>query len=95
MKVNLHNHTKLCNHASGEIEEYIIQAIQNGTKYFGFSDHAPMDYDPKYRMSFNDMPIYEKDILELKERYKDDIEILLGYEVDYLKTQPLVMNFDL
>ena len=85
MKVDLHNHTKLCNHANGEIDEYIKEAILNNTKYFGFSDHAPMDYDPKYRMSFNDMPIYERDVLELKEIYKDDIEILLGYEVDYLK----------
>ena len=85
MKVDLHNHTKLCNHANGEMDEYIKKAINSGTKYFGFSDHAPMDYDPKYRMNFNDMSVYESDVLKLKERYKGDIEILLGYEVDYLK----------
>ena len=30
------------------------------------------------------MDAYVKDVLDAKERYKDKIEILLGYEVDYL-----------
>ncbi len=85
MIVDLHNHTPLCNHAEGEIFEYVQRAIETGITYFGFSDHAPMDFDPKYRMSFSDMKSYEKDVLEAKEKYKDKIEILLGYEVDYLK----------
>jgi len=85
MIVDLHNHTKLCNHAEGEIEEYIQKAIQNNTQYFGFSDHAPMDFDPKYRMSFEQMTSYENEVLKAKEKYKDKITILLGYEVDYLE----------
>ncbi|MCV6607309.1 MAG: histidinol-phosphatase [Campylobacterales bacterium] len=85
MIVDLHNHTTLCNHAEGEMEEYIIQSISNGTKYFGFSDHAPMDFDKKYRMSLEESKDYEKDLLILKEKYKNKIEILLGYEVDFLK----------
>jgi histidinol-phosphatase (PHP family) len=85
MVVDLHNHTKLCNHAEGEIEEYIQKAIEVGTKYFGISDHAPMNFDEKHRMCFKEMKNYEKDILALKEKYKEKIEILLGYEVDYLK----------
>jgi histidinol-phosphatase (PHP family) len=85
MIVDLHNHTPLCNHAKGEPEEYVKQAIKNGTKYFGFSDHAPMDFDKKYRMSFEQMSGYEKEVKRLKEAYKDDIEILLAYEVDFIK----------
>ncbi|SFV53653.1 Histidinol-phosphatase [hydrothermal vent metagenome] len=84
MIVDLHNHTKLCNHATGSIEEYIEVAISKKTKYFGFSDHAPMDFDEQYRMSFDAMQGYEEAVLKAKEKYKDDIEILLGYEVDYL-----------
>ncbi|NPA74256.1 MAG: histidinol-phosphatase [Epsilonproteobacteria bacterium] len=84
MKVDIHNHTKLCNHAEGEPFEYVEQAIKNKTEYFGFSDHAPMNFDEKYRMSFEDMRSYENSINELKERYKDKITILLGYEVDFL-----------
>ncbi|TKI68754.1 histidinol-phosphatase HisJ family protein [Sulfurimonas crateris] len=85
MVVDIHNHTKLCNHAEGEIAEYIEKAIECGIKYFGFSEHAPMNFDEKYRISFAQMQEYEKSVLDAKEKYKDKIEILLGYEVDYLR----------
>ena len=85
MIVDLHNHTPLCNHAVGNMDDYIEAAIKAGTKHFGFSDHAPMNFDSKYRMSFSDMSSYEKDVLKAKEKYKEKIKILLGYEVDYLK----------
>jgi histidinol-phosphatase (PHP family) len=85
MRVDLHNHTRLCNHAEGEVEEYILQAIESGTEYFGFSEHAPMDFDPKYRISFKQMSLYEGEIQKYKEKYRDKIEILLGYEVDFLE----------
>ena len=85
MIVDLHNHTVLCNHAQGTIDEYILQAIKHGTKIFGFSEHAPMDFDKEYRLSFKQMDEYESSILNAKEKYKNKIEILLGYEVDYLK----------
>ena len=85
MLVDLHNHTTLCNHAEGTVDEYIEAAIKKGIKYFGFSDHAPMDFDPKYRMSFDEMSVYEKWVNDAKIKYQDKIEVLLGYEVDYLK----------
>ena len=84
MRVDLHNHTTLCNHAEGTSEEYIKRAIELGIDVYGFSDHAPMNFDPKYRMKLSQKKGYEKDILELKEKYKSEIEILLAYEVDYL-----------
>jgi len=84
MIVDLHNHTPLCNHAEGEIEAYIESAIEKGTKIFGFSDHAPMDFDPEYRMKFEEMQTYENAVRHAREVYQDKIKILLGYEVDYL-----------
>jgi len=84
MIVDLHNHTPLCNHAEGEINEYIEAAIKQGTKLFGFSDHAPMDFDPAYRMKFEDMQTYEQAVKDAKKRYKEKITVLLAYEVDYL-----------
>lgn len=84
MKVDLHNHTVLCNHATGTVDEYVEAAIVCGTEYFGFSDHAPMHYDPQYRMSFDEMELYERWVSEARERYAEKITVLLGYEVDYL-----------
>lgn len=85
MIVDLHNHTVLCNHAEGTMDEYILQAIDSGTKTFGFSEHAPMDFDPHYRAGFEEMDFYEKSVKDLQKKYKEKIEILLGYEVDYLQ----------
>ncbi len=84
MKVDLHNHTVLCNHASGEMQDYIKEAIKKNTEIFGFADHAPLNPDDGYRMKFEEMPIYEENVKRLKERFKNDIEILLGYEVDFI-----------
>ena len=85
MRIDLHNHTTRCNHAKGSMESYIERAIELGIDIYGFSEHAPMDFDEQYRLKFEEMPNYVSDVLTLKEKYKDDIKILLGYEVDYLK----------
>jgi histidinol-phosphatase (PHP family) len=95
--IDIHNHTPLCNHALGTPEEYVKKAIEKNIKIYGFSDHAPMEFDEKYRMSFSDMPKYENEIKSLKEKYKDKIKILLGYEVDftpYVDKRVLERNVD-
>lgn len=85
MRVDLHNHTVLCNHAQDSVEDYILRAIELGIDVYGFSDHAPMDYDPKYRMKFEEIELYETWVKDVKEKYKDKIKVLLAYEVDYLE----------
>ena len=84
MRIDLHNHTSRCNHATGTVDEYIQKAIELEIDIYGFTEHAPMDFDPKYRLSFDEMGLYEADILSAKELYASQIKILLGYEVDYL-----------
>ena len=85
MRIDLHNHTTRCNHAKGSMESYIKRAIELGIDIYGFSEHAPMDFDKEYRLKFEEMKDYEKEVKSLQEKYKDRIEIVLGYEVDYLK----------
>ena len=85
IRVDLHNHTTLCNHATGSVEEYVKRAIELGVDEYGFACHSPMNFDPKYRMKLEERAIYELWVNEVKEKYKDKIKILLGYEVDYLK----------
>ncbi|NOQ30836.1 MAG: histidinol-phosphatase HisJ family protein [Helicobacteraceae bacterium] len=82
--IDLHNHTNRCNHATGTSREYIEKAIEKKIDIYGFSDHAPMKYDEKYRMSFDQMRSYEDEILGLKNEYKNSIDIKLAYEVDFL-----------
>jgi len=68
MRVDLHNHTTLCNHAEGTMEEYVKKAIQERIDIFGFSEHAPMDFDPKYRMNIGEKSFYENEVKSLKEK---------------------------
>jgi histidinol-phosphatase (PHP family) len=84
MRIDLHNHTTLCNHATGTMEEYIQKAIEVGINIFGFSDHNPMNFDKKYRMSFEDFDNYINNIEILREKYKNQITILKGLEFDYI-----------
>lgn len=85
MVVDLHNHTTLCNHATGDLDEYIRQAIAENTRFYGVSDHAPMAFDEAYRMKFSQMNEYEQMVLDAREKFASQIEILLGYEVDFLE----------
>ena len=85
MRIDLHNHTTRCNHAKGSMESYIERAIELGIDIYGFSEHAPMNFDEHYRLKFSEMGLYTSEVEMLQEKYKGQIKILLGYEVDYLK----------
>ncbi len=87
MRVDLHNHTIYCNHATGTMQEYIDRANEVGIDIFGFSCHAPMKFDEKYRMSLTNMYSYFQQLEDLKVYVKHkqyDIKILKGLEVDYI-----------
>ena len=84
-RVDLHNHTTLCNHAEGTIEEYVQKAIELGIDFYGFSEHAPMkNFEDGYRLIIEKKDFYEASILEIKKKYENQINILLGYEVDFI-----------
>lgn len=83
---NLHTHTTRCFHAVGSDEEYVLAAIKNGIKILGFSDHCPMDQYTVYkdRMKLDELDEYIDSIRHLKEKYKDQIRILIGLECEYV-----------
>ncbi|RLA74664.1 MAG: histidinol-phosphatase [Epsilonproteobacteria bacterium] len=86
MIIDIHNHTNRCNHATGDMGQYIKKAISSGIDIYGFSCHAPIkqNIDPHNRMPLSDIDEYIKDIKKLKQKYKNSIKILTGFEVDYL-----------
>lgn len=87
MDYNYHTHTHRCNHASGTEEEYIKRAIEGGVAYMGFSDHTPYQLpdgrESWYRVSVNEAKDYVADLSALREKYKDKIEIMIGFEMEY------------
>lgn len=80
-----HTHTKRCNHAFGEDEEYIQKAISLGIKELGFSDHVflPHHSQPKIRGEYSQLDDYISSLRALREKYKDQIKIYIGFECEY------------
>lgn len=83
--LNYHNHTELCGHASGSLDEYITAAVKRGITEIGFSDHAPMPLPMRegITMSPEQAEVYIENILKKKEEYRGIIEVKLGFEVDF------------
>lgn len=88
MIANYHTHTWRCNHSGGTERDYIETAIKRGVKVLGFSDHCPQlfptdDYYSSMRMRPELAEEYVKTLSALREEYKKDIEILIGFEAEY------------
>ena len=86
---NYHTHTKRCQHAIGSEEEYILEAIKGGYTELGFSDHTPWHYDslfvPFMRMKDTQLDDYVYVLRNLRDKYKDQISIKIGLEVEYFE----------
>ena len=85
MKTNFHTHTSLCRHADGTAEDYVKSAVSNGLTQLGFSDHGPYpDIDLGQRMLFEELEEYLNEIDSLAAKYKQNIQIRKGLEIEYL-----------
>lgn len=86
---NYHTHTYRCQHALGYEEDYIKEAIEGGYSELGFSDHTPWHYDsdfiPTMRMREDQLDDYIETLKKLREKYKDQISIKIGLEVEYFE----------
>ncbi|KAF6571889.1 histidinol-phosphatase HisJ [Paenibacillus sp. SEL3] len=91
MKIDYHTHHARCGHAIGSLEEYVQQGIRLGLDQLGLSDHMPLlhvkpaDYYPEMAMPMEELPRYVEECLELKERFKEQIDIRVGLEGDYIE----------
>lgn len=86
---NYHTHTYRCGHATGNEEEYVKNALAAGFQTLGFSEHLGYDGwdDARERIAFADVQAYIKDMYALKEKYKDQIDIKVGFEFEYFEDQ--------
>lgn len=82
-KQNLHQHTNFCD-GECSAEEMVLCAIEKGFDSLGFSGHSHSTFSPVYTMTEEKTELYIKEINRLKKVYKDQIEIYLGIEFDYL-----------
>ncbi|MDR0268898.1 histidinol-phosphatase HisJ [Paenibacillus sp.] len=91
MLIDYHTHHVRCGHAVGELEEYVRRGIEIGLDQIGLSDHMPLlhidlaTYYPEMAMPLDELPRYVEECLNLKEKYKGQIDIRLGLEGDYIE----------
>lgn len=84
LTANYHTHTKRCGHATGEDEDYVLEALGHGFRRLGFSDHIrlPGFSQPYTRGDYSLFDDYCQSINHLKKEYKDRLDIYLGFEAE-------------
>jgi histidinol-phosphatase (PHP family) len=91
MFIDYHTHHVRCGHASGQLEEYVLRGIELGLQQLGLSDHMPLlhvdpaTYYSGMAMPMDELPAYVEECLHLKHKYKDQIDIKVGLEGDYIE----------
>ncbi|MCL6635853.1 MAG: histidinol-phosphatase HisJ family protein [Peptococcaceae bacterium] len=86
--VDYHLHTRLCGHATGEVEEYLAAAARLGLREVGFADHLPLYFLPPgqaipgYAMAEEDLPLYVEMVKKGAER--SPVTVRLAIEADYV-----------
>lgn len=87
MNYNYHTHTPRCGHATGTEEEYILRALNGGIKHMGFSDHFPFAFpdgrESSFRVPVAEAKAYVAELSALREKYQDQIELKIGFEMEY------------
>lgn len=79
---NYHTHCLFCDGKS-EAEDYIKRAISLNFHSLGFSSHAPVHVPSSWTMKEENLNDYVETIKILKEKYKNQIQIYCGLEIDY------------
>jgi histidinol-phosphatase (PHP family) len=81
--VNYHSHTHFCD-GSEAPENYVHEAIRSGLKAYGFSAHAPVPFTTNWCLPDQRFTEYLLEITRLKEKYKTEIQLFLGLEIDFI-----------
>ena len=80
-----HIHTRLCNHAEGEMEAYVENAVQRGLATIIFLEHleAGIQYPSRSWLEREEFDYYFQEGMRLKELYRGTIDVRLGVEAGY------------
>lgn len=80
---NYHSHSIYCD-GRARMEDFVRFAISRGLKSYGFSSHAPLPFDTNWSMQWDTMDCYLSEFERLKKKYKEQIDLYIGLEIDYL-----------
>lgn len=78
---NIHTHTNLCDGAN-TAEAMAEEAYNKSFISFGFSAHSALPYKNDFALTHDNEKIYIKAVNDLKLKYQNKMEVLLGLELD-------------
>jgi histidinol-phosphatase (PHP family) len=87
-----HIHSSFC-HGLGEPEYYVEDCISRNVKSMGFSSHAPLTPDRFWTIKNSNLKNYIKHISKLKEKYRNQLQVFVGLEADYIPGELRFNNF--
>lgn len=88
IRSDFHTHTTFCD-GKNTAEEMVQAAIAKGMTCLGFSMHSELRYLDGKDVVEGKSPAYRAEIARLKEKYRDQIEILCGIELELDMQKPL------
>ncbi|KAF3932582.1 Histidinol-phosphatase [Dactylellina cionopaga] len=101
MPFSHHSHSgQFCAHAKDTLEQCILQAISKNLRTFCLTEHMPRAdprdlYPEEIEHNFTPEGLsrrfadYYKTAVELREKYKEQITLLIGFEVDWIRPSML------
>lgn len=80
---NLHTHSNFSD-GKASAEDVVIEAINQGLKVLGFSDHSPVPFENNFAIKNDEIINYITTIKSLKKKYQDKIDIYCSMEMDFI-----------
>ncbi len=94
----LHNHTIFCD-GRDDIETMCRAAFEKKLCAVGFSAHAPIKkktgIESHWHLKDEKLEEYSEQVLAAKKRWKGKLEVLLGFEIDYIKGLRCALDSDI
>jgi len=81
---NYHSHTSFCD-GRAPMKDFVVEAIKQGFTSYGISSHAPLPFPTRWTMEKEEVIPYLEEFKGLREEYKNEIELYIGLEIDYLE----------
>lgn len=82
-KTNYHTHTTFCD-GENTAEEMIKAAVEKKFDAIGFSGHSMFPFAETWHIAPREHENYIQTIYRLKEKYKNEITVLCGFESDFI-----------
>lgn len=81
--INLHSHTQFCD-GRASMQDMACAANKAGFSLWGFSPHSPVNVPSPCNMKREDVSAYIEEAHRIKQQMREEMEIIVGMEIDYL-----------